>query len=354
MAGTAIPATRSSLDLHPDAAASGGATLGPVSPEATDLSRRRRHDHDRQPVARHGLQFDREFDLTADATAGCGTVHVNGTVTQLTFDAGIKSTVVRRRRQHHRGRRGRLRGHLRSGRLDRAGELQPGRRHRARHRRPCAGVGDRFRRQRPRARARCRRPLTTAMIGYNVQVPSVLGGQPGRRVCGYIDFDHTGTSAPPQTLPAPPSPPARAMTLDVDRCRQTTAGLTYARLRAAYDATQAESPTGPASSGEVEDYPLSILPTVTITNSLPAGTAGTFDLREQHRARVDTADGASTGPATVGPAAPTLTAPSVAVSADISKGPLALTVSDRHRRPTRSATPTSSPIPAMLRWRVCA
>ncbi|NJL52743.1 MAG: hypothetical protein HC930_11990, partial [Hydrococcus sp. SU_1_0] len=42
-----------------------------------------------------------------------------------------------------------------------------------------------------------------------------------------------------------------------------TAGNKYVRLRASYDTTGVQNPTGRLSSGEVEDYQIAIVPPLT-------------------------------------------------------------------------------------------
>ena len=123
--------------------------------------------------------------------------------------------------------------------------------------------------------------LTTAMIGQShaVTVP-ISGASRAGELCGYIDFDHTGRFADEPAKRACTSFAAGAgsATLTWTVPPDTTAGPTWVRLRAAYDGAQVESPTGPAASGEIEDFAASISPTVTVESTLPNGTAGSFDL----------------------------------------------------------------------------
>ncbi len=171
------------------------------------------------------------------------------------------------------------------------------------------------------------------MIGspYRVTVPISGTGSAGQ-VCGYLDFAHNGHfSAPEDQACADFEAGARSVTLTWPVPADTTAGLTYARVRSAdgRDPTAAASPVGPASSGEVEDYALSILPTITVNESLPAGTAGTLALSVDNTVLAPVAANASsTGARTVGPASATLAVPDVtAATADLASASLAITVS---------------------------
>ncbi|MBJ7347507.1 MAG: hypothetical protein JHC87_02920 [Thermoleophilaceae bacterium] len=123
--------------------------------------------------------------------------------------------------------------------------------------------------------------LTTAMTGTNyvVAVP-ISGASAAGRVCGWVDFNRGGTFdntseractdflSGATTVNLTWAVPAAA----------TTAGITYARLRASYNTTQVQSPTGVADSGEVEDYTLAIMPTIKVIKTLSSSFSDTFNL----------------------------------------------------------------------------
>ena len=103
--------------------------------------------------------------------------------------------------------------------------------------------------------------LSTANIGstYSLTVP-ISGASQSGQVCGYIDFTEAGNfNAAADKACANFTAGQTSVGLSWTIPAGTTAGTTYARLRAAYGTTQAASPTGLASSGEVEDYELPIV-----------------------------------------------------------------------------------------------
>ncbi len=124
--------------------------------------------------------------------------------------------------------------------------------------------------------------LTTANAGsnYSVTVP-ISGVTASGRVCGWIDFNRGGTFdntneracgdfiSGATSVNLTWAVPASA----------TTAGISYARLRASYNTTQAQSPTGLADSGEVEDYTVAVLPVVRVNKVLTSMYSDTFNLR---------------------------------------------------------------------------
>ncbi|MGL5927603.1 MAG: GEVED domain-containing protein, partial [Dermatophilaceae bacterium] len=122
--------------------------------------------------------------------------------------------------------------------------------------------------------------LTTNLIGSTYSVPVALGGasQAGT-VCGYLDLDRNGTWATAERACSTFAAGATSATLSWT-VANATAGRTYARVRLSYNATQAQSPTGLADSGEVEDYTLEIKPVVRVLKSFaPVTDPGTVNLQ---------------------------------------------------------------------------
>jgi GEVED domain len=119
-------------------------------------------------------------------------------------------------------------------------------------------------------------PLTPASGGstYTIHVP-VTGGGSASTLAGWIDFNNDGTydAAERATVAVPAHASTAALTWTVPGGANLVAAATNARLRIGYDATQMDSPTGMADSGEVEDYPLTIAaasPTTPAANASPA------------------------------------------------------------------------------------
>jgi uncharacterized repeat protein (TIGR01451 family) len=121
--------------------------------------------------------------------------------------------------------------------------------------------------------------LTTAMIGspYNVTVPISGAGAAGQ-VCGWVDLNRNGTFDTTERACTGFSSGAASVVLTWTVPTAMSAGTTYARLRASYHTTQVQTPTGRTDSGEVEDYTLSVLPTITLVKAIPGGAPGAFDL----------------------------------------------------------------------------
>ena len=84
---------------------------------------------------------------------------------------------------------------------------------------------------------------------------------PANLVC-YIDFnrdgDFTDTGEQSATVPVPASSGTAPYTVNFSGFDAPTAGQSYIRCRLAYVDTEAESPTGAAASGEVEDFTVTI------------------------------------------------------------------------------------------------
>jgi uncharacterized repeat protein (TIGR01451 family) len=179
--------------------------------------------------------------------------------------------------------------------------------------------------------------LTTAQIGqpYSVTVPISGTSSAAGEVCGYIDFSHAGTftAAADQACTAFVAGATSAI-LNWTVPATTTAGLTYARLRDAFNSASgpnpASTPTGVSPSGEVEDYALQILPTVTVDKTIPAGTTGTFNLLVNGTTfAANVGNGGTTGAVTVGQnLGATITTPQVVVTESVSAGAVPVSVSE--------------------------
>ncbi len=121
-------------------------------------------------------------------------------------------------------------------------------------------------------------PLSAAAVGQAYTVPVALSGvSKSARVCAWIDFNRSGVFDNPseracQTVAAGATSTSLSWTIPT----LPTAGLTFVRIRTAYDVAQAESPTGLAASGEVEDYPITISPALFRLAKITNGAVGPF------------------------------------------------------------------------------
>ncbi|MGL4173805.1 MAG: Ig-like domain-containing protein, partial [Actinomycetota bacterium] len=123
-------------------------------------------------------------------------------------------------------------------------------------------------------------PLTTDLIGSTYTVPvTITGATAAAKACGWIDFDRNGSWSTTERACA--TVPAGATSVNLTwTIPGGTAGRTYARVRVSHDTAQVESPTGLADSGEVEDYTLEMKPVVRVNKTLiPATDPGVFDLQ---------------------------------------------------------------------------
>ncbi|CCH33272.1 GEVED domain-containing protein [Actinosynnema sp. NPDC047251] len=102
--------------------------------------------------------------------------------------------------------------------------------------------------------------LASSYGGLNYTVPVTLARTTSAgRVCGWIDFDRDGVFDNPGER-ACADFAAGATSANITWVLPATigCGFTYARFRAGFNTTQVQSPTGLADSGEVEDYRLPI------------------------------------------------------------------------------------------------
>jgi uncharacterized repeat protein (TIGR02059 family) len=95
-------------------------------------------------------------------------------------------------------------------------------------------------------------------IGTTYSLPVSLSGvERSARLCGWIDFNRDGTLAlAERSCATNPAAGATSATLNWTVPSNIVAGRTYARIRLSYDAVPI--PTGKVSSGEVEDYSFTI------------------------------------------------------------------------------------------------
>ncbi|MGL5817537.1 MAG: DUF7507 domain-containing protein, partial [Phycicoccus sp.] len=123
--------------------------------------------------------------------------------------------------------------------------------------------------------------LLTSRIGatYSVSVP-ISGASSTGQLCGFIDFNRSGTfTVPGERSCAAIAVGATSVPLTwTIPSGSTSAGTTYLRLRASYNTAQAQLPTGRADSGEVEDYSISIFPTVRVNKTVLGASTRTFTL----------------------------------------------------------------------------
>ena len=109
---------------------------------------------------------------------------------------------------------------------------------------------------------------------YSLTVP-IAGLSKAARLCGWIDFNQNGSFDAGERACASPAAGATSAALSWTLPAGMVPGTSYARFRLGYTATQVESPTGLADSGEVEDYTVVIAdpPKVTIAKVSNGGTA---------------------------------------------------------------------------------
>jgi CshA-type fibril repeat protein len=103
------------------------------------------------------------------------------------------------------------------------------------------------------------RDLTPADVGTTYSIPVTLAGvEQSAYLCGWIDFNRDGVMSFSERTCAPnPGVNATSATLNWTVPNTLVPGPTYARIRLSYDPVPL--PTGKVSSGEVEDYSLTIV-----------------------------------------------------------------------------------------------
>lgn len=123
--------------------------------------------------------------------------------------------------------------------------------------------------------------LHTGLIGQTYSLTSSLSGSTAAgTVCGWIDFNRNGVFETAEGVCNAVASGATSTTLNWTVPTATTAGRSYARLRAT-QGTQltTATPTGRVDSGEVEDYMIEIKPAVRVIKLLnPTSATGRFDL----------------------------------------------------------------------------
>lgn len=127
---------------------------------------------------------------------------------------------------------------------------------------------------------------TLAPVGvgtYSLSVPvagfqSVSGATP--QLCGWIDFNRNGSFETAERACANVSGNGNvALNWTIPTGATYVAGESYMRLRVGYTTSQVQNATGLADSGEVEDYPITLLPRVRLTKALvPTSDPGLFNL----------------------------------------------------------------------------
>lgn len=110
--------------------------------------------------------------------------------------------------------------------------------------------------------------LRTSSTTYSVPV-SLAGASRAGQVCGWVDFNKNSTFDTGERACTAFASGATTATLSWSGISGLSVGKTYVRIRASYDTTGVQTPTGRLSSGEVEDYQLNIdgTPDLTITKS---------------------------------------------------------------------------------------
>lgn len=110
---------------------------------------------------------------------------------------------------------------------------------------------------------------------YSLTVP-VSGVSAAARLCGWIDFNRNGaygTGNETVCTNVASGAASAVLTWTLPTGAAYVAGNSYLRLRLGYTAAEVQSPTGVASSGEVENYPIVLLaePILRLSKALPLG-----------------------------------------------------------------------------------
>ncbi|XAZ31504.1 GEVED domain-containing protein [Paenarthrobacter ureafaciens] len=105
-------------------------------------------------------------------------------------------------------------------------------------------------------------PFAAGTSSYSTTV-AINGASKAGTVCGWIDFDKdTRFDNPAERACATFAAGATQATLNWTGLSGVTAGDTYARFRVGYNSTQTQVPIGASDSGEVEDYTFTISPAI--------------------------------------------------------------------------------------------
>lgn len=101
-------------------------------------------------------------------------------------------------------------------------------------------------------------PILTTATTYSATV-ALSGATKAGQVCGWIDFNKNGTFQTGERACAAVASGQTSATLSWTGLTGLTGGATYARFRVGYTTAQIQSPQGGSDSGEVEDYPFTIV-----------------------------------------------------------------------------------------------
>ncbi|MGD9958025.1 Ig-like domain-containing protein [Nocardioides sp.] len=106
------------------------------------------------------------------------------------------------------------------------------------------------------------------------QVVALSGASKAGTLAGWIDFNGNGTFQTGERATAAIASGQTSATLNWTGITGAVAGSTYARFRVGYTNAQVTSPTGAADSGEVEDYPFTVVapPNIDLAKSFVSGT----------------------------------------------------------------------------------
>ncbi len=106
-------------------------------------------------------------------------------------------------------------------------------------------------------------PLNVNMGGQAYIVPvAYSGGARAGQLCGWIDFNRNNTFDAGERACGATAAGSGTVNLSFTVPADITEGASFSRFRVGYTTAQIQSPTGLAHSGEVEDYPVTILPAV--------------------------------------------------------------------------------------------
>lgn len=123
--------------------------------------------------------------------------------------------------------------------------------------------------------------LLTTAASYSLTVP-ISGTSRQGEVCGWIDFNNSNAFDSGEKRCSGFNAGATSVTLNWSGLSSLAAGNLYVRLRASFNSSQIQNPTGLADSGETEDYRLTIVapPSVSLVKSCtsPANCTATAQL----------------------------------------------------------------------------